>query len=379
MNFPIIKTIDDILPHIEGNENFSVHKKDDYIVIDYILNTSDMFQNPYQKECRGILFYEDGRIMARRLHKFFNLNERPESSIDKIDLSKEHWILEKLDGSMISPMTTHGKLTWGSKAGITFLTPQIEEFVKNHSQYKEFCKVWISLEFTPIFEWCSNKNRIVISYPEDRLVLIGMRHNKTGEYISYGELYKFAYEWNIDIVKQYEGTVRNMLHFSDDVKKMSGIEGFIIRFADGHMIKMKCDEYVLCHKAKNDLFFEKNIVAIIAEGKSDDFRVLISEDDRKKFEEFENKFYEGIRKRVTMMKYLSSTFNFKKMTKKEFSLDFGEKIKGYQKSIIFKFFNTEPSINDIREEIMNIVKKNTNSQANIDKVRELWDSHKWVY
>ena len=80
-----------------------------------------------------------------------------------------------------------------------------------------------------------------------------------------------------------------------------------------------------------------------------------------------------------MMKYLSSTFNFKKMTKKEFSLDFGEKIKGYQKSIIFKFFNTEPSINDIREEIMNIVKKNTNSQANIDKVRELWDSHKWVY
>ena len=74
--FPIIKLIDDVLPHIQENDNFSVNKKDDYVVIDYILNTPDLFNNSIEKECRGIIFHEDGHLLSRPLHKFFNLNER---------------------------------------------------------------------------------------------------------------------------------------------------------------------------------------------------------------------------------------------------------------------------------------------------------------
>jgi hypothetical protein len=101
MTFPIINNINDVLPHIEGHLNFYVKEKEEYTYIDYILNTPDMFNNPYQKECRGILFYKNGDIMARRLHKFFNLNERPESTIDKINLQGGEWkILEKLVHSL---------------------------------------------------------------------------------------------------------------------------------------------------------------------------------------------------------------------------------------------------------------------------------------
>ena len=49
--------------------------------------------------------------MSRRLHKFFNFNERPETSIENIDFSQRHWILEKLDGSMITAIWTNDKLT----------------------------------------------------------------------------------------------------------------------------------------------------------------------------------------------------------------------------------------------------------------------------
>ncbi len=54
MNFPIINTIDDVLPHIKDNSNFIVKHKSDYIVIDYILNTPDMFNNSYQKELYSV-------------------------------------------------------------------------------------------------------------------------------------------------------------------------------------------------------------------------------------------------------------------------------------------------------------------------------------
>ena len=185
--FPVIRHIDDVLPHIKDNDNFYVnHKEDGVTVIDYILNTPDSFLNPYQKECRGLLFYKDGTIMSRRLHKFFNINERDESLIENLDLSKPHWILEKLDGSMTTVLKSNNIITWGTKAGVTFLTPQIETFIKQckNIDYKSFGEILFKEGYTPIFEWCTRKNRIVIDYPEDKLILIAIRNNITGEYIN---------------------------------------------------------------------------------------------------------------------------------------------------------------------------------------------------
>lgn len=184
--FPIIKHIDDVLPHIQGNSNFYVNHKEDYWIIDYILNTPDMFNDPFQKECRGILFDNNGKIMARRLHKFFNVGEREEVRIENLDLSQPHVILEKLDGSMITVLKTNGVISWGSKAGITFLTPQIENFIKecNEIDYQIFGEELFQMGYTPIFEWCSRQNRIVIDHPIDKLILLAVRNNITGKYVN---------------------------------------------------------------------------------------------------------------------------------------------------------------------------------------------------
>jgi RNA ligase len=184
--FPVINKINDILPFIKDHPNFYVNKKDDYIVIDYILNTPDMFLNPEQKECRGILFYEDGRIMSRRLHKFFNFNEREESRLENVDLSEPHVILEKLDGSMVTVLYTKNQIRWGSKAGITFITNQVEDFIEKQTNinYIKFGEILYNMDYTPIFEWCSRKNRIVIDHPVDKLILLAIRNNITGEYVN---------------------------------------------------------------------------------------------------------------------------------------------------------------------------------------------------
>lgn len=37
-------------------------------------------------------------MLARRLHKFFNINEMDETTEENIDLTQPHYILEKADG-----------------------------------------------------------------------------------------------------------------------------------------------------------------------------------------------------------------------------------------------------------------------------------------
>ena len=387
MAFPIINTIDDVLPHIMGNDNFSVNYKDDYIVVDYILNLPETFHNPVEKECRGIIFYADGRIMSRRLHKFFNVNERAETMIENLDFSKPHCILEKLDGSMITKILVNGKLQWASKAGVTFLTPQIEEFVKDHPQYNKFCENWAACGWTPIFEWCSRKNKIVIDYPEDRLVLLAVRHNLTGYYYSYENMAEWAIMNGIDVVKQYPGTMKSMQELVDTTKPLEGQEGFVVRFEDGVWVKVKSDQYVLFHKSKDSLMHEKNVVAIIADKKADDFRVLLSELDRKKFEEFEEQFWENIHKTTTSFKDEIGRVQWRKVDRKDYALRYADAFdhSKHLRSLVFRFFGGNPTYQQVREEIINIIKKSTSSQTNIDKARALWDGSpsvgllKWVY
>src|SRR5438132_57361 len=101
--FPVIRHIDEVLPHVEGRADFAVKRQNDYTAIDYIFAGPDTFDHPIRRECRGIKFGADGRIIARPYHKFFNLGEKAETQPDVIDWGKAHEVLEKLDGSMVHP------------------------------------------------------------------------------------------------------------------------------------------------------------------------------------------------------------------------------------------------------------------------------------
>lgn len=197
--FPKIETINDVLPSIEGRDEFVVANREHYTVINYLVSMDDTFPeiaNPSEmtetdrhyairRECRGLIFDTDGKIISRRLHKFHNVGEREETQINKIDLSKPHVILEKLDGSMVTPISIGGNIRWGTKMGITEVALGAEEFVAKNPQYQELARWCILNDKTPIFEWVSRKQRIVIDYAEDDLILLAIRDNVTGEYMPY--------------------------------------------------------------------------------------------------------------------------------------------------------------------------------------------------
>lgn len=189
--FPEIRSIHDVLPHIEGRSEFIVAEREFGTVINYVVAMADTFDMAgpddlgaaIRRECRGLKFHPDGTIGARPFHKWFNINEREETQQHVVDLSLPHSIMEKLDGSMIHPMTVAGSVRWMTKMGITEVAKQAEEFVAANTKYLDFASWCIGNKLTPLFEWCSRKQKIVIDYPEDKLVLLAVRDNVSGEYL----------------------------------------------------------------------------------------------------------------------------------------------------------------------------------------------------
>lgn len=412
--FPKITHINDVLPAIEGRDEFIVAERDWGIVVNYMVSMTDTFppvnvvhlangdqqlagdlgdpiyetkedhHAAIRRECRGMLFHKDGTIMARRLHKFFNVNERDETQFSGIDWQQPHVILEKLDGSMITPVVTDAGIRWGTKMGITDVGMGAEEFVARNPHYTKFAVDMLKTGFTPIFEWCSRKQRIVVDYPEDRLVLIAVRNTVTGEYMSFEALETFAEMLAIDVVKSYAGTAANMQHLIDETRASEGIEGWIIRFDDGHMLKIKGDWYVRIHKTKDSLNLEKNVVYLLINEKMDDVKSFMLDADRHRVEAFETDFWIGINDAVHTYERYYQTVLASGLDRKRYAQEWMPTIAkqdSFAPQFVFSRFNGK----DARELVIDQIKKNTGThtnigtQAKIDSVRNLWGGHNWTY
>ncbi|NDB57540.1 hypothetical protein EB001_03745 [bacterium] len=369
-DFPHISHLDQVRPAIEGRDEFIIAERDWGYVVNYMVSMTDTFPpvetefDAIRRECRGMLFHKDGTIMSRRLHKFFNIGERDETQFGVIDFSQPHVILEKLDGSMITPVFTDGGIRWGTKMGITEVSMQAEEFVARHPQYEQFAR-WCENKtgYTPIFEWCSRKQRIVVDYPVDRLVLIAARR---------GDMF------DIEVVQTYQGSAQSMSHLMDETKDAEGIEGYIIRFDDGHMVKCKGEWYLRIHKTKDHLLHEKNIIELLVEEKMDDAKAFMLDDDRKRVEDFETDFWIGVNQTVKSYDHYFDTVVAHSLDRKRYALEWMPIIKAqdqFAPGIVFGKFDGK----DTRKMVMDLIRKHLGSQTKVDEARSLWGSFKWNY
>lgn len=306
--FPEIKHINEVLPAIDGSAEFIVVDKGDYQVINYVVMNDDTFPpvhgmhtlagpvspvlNALRRECRGLIFDKNGVLINRRFHKFFNVNERPETSLNKMDFSQPHHILEKLDGSMVSPCKINGHIRWMTKMGITDTSMEAEYFVATHPEYTKFAEHIINQDCTPIFEWCSRKNRIVLDYSEDKLVLLAIRHNRTGNYVPHDVDRNNG--WDIPVVKAWEANALGPQAVIDIVRQQEDTEGVVVRFADGHMVKIKSDWYVRIHKVKSALENEREVVAMTLNNELDDMYPVLPETDVQRIKKYSSKVLERI-------------------------------------------------------------------------------------
>ena len=290
--FPTIRHIDDVLPHVEGRDEFVVAEKDGYTVINYVVAMSDTFHmedrddlgGAIRRECRGLIFDGDGNLMSRPFHKFFNVNERDETQSHAVDLAQDHVIMEKMDGSMIRPLIVDGCLRLGTKMGVTHVAMQAEEWLAAQDPaLKAWLRKCVEDGVTPIFEWISPFNQIVLAYEEADLVYLGTRDNATGEYV-------MDKSCPFPSVPQYGSLELGLNDYIDIARNQESREGDIIRFADGHMVKIKNDWYVRIHKTLERIVYDRNIVNLILNEEVDDVLPMLPQVQADRVREFEARF-----------------------------------------------------------------------------------------
>lgn len=282
-SFPRIETLDDIKDVFKKKE-FILVQKDGYQVVNYVFNDQSTFENEFEAECRGLIFDMNGKILSRRYHKFFNAGERADVLLQDVAnkmATMDYVILEKLDGSMISPIprtdvrhSNEIQFRLGTKMGITDVSMQAEAWVVDKPEYIRFINNAITVGVTPIFEWCSSKQRIVLDYKEDQLILTAIRDNFSGRYHEYSLMKSLAEGYGIPVVKALDKNLS-----IDQVKSMEDSEGIVIRFDDGHMVKVKSDWYCKIHKVKDDVCSESKVLDLIVNEKVDDVLPILMEED----------------------------------------------------------------------------------------------------
>jgi len=259
---------------------FREFDRGEFIVFDYMISNDSTFDSLVALNMRGIAFdKETDKVVSVPFHKFFNLGEREETQPHKVDLTKEHVILEKLDGSLIRTIALpNGQYRLGTRAGITDISMMAEEFVASRPNYDAFIREKMAYGWTLMFEFCSRKNRVVIDHPEDRLVLIGARDVITGFYKPYSDLVKGAEIYGIECVKVHIASSDSITKVHEKIKELKGEEGVVIRFYDGQMIKIKADDYVLKHSALDGLRSDRRVLEMVLDSAYDDILPLLDED-----------------------------------------------------------------------------------------------------
>lgn len=392
--FPVIERLLDVEPSIYDYDEFRIMQKDWYTVVNYVVAKEETFMpianapgEDYsawiRRECRGLIFDRHGHIISRPYHKFFNVGEKEETQSNKINLDEPHVILEKLDGSMIRPIPVPGGgFRLATKAGITDVAMNAEVFIADKPEYTEFIEYCIFQDSTPIFEWCSRKNRIVIDYPEDKLILTAIRNNRSGVYWDHSEFTGIAAVYNIPVVKTIDGlSIQNIELFVKQIREWEDAEGIVIRFDDGHMAKIKADDYVLRHRSKDSIHQEKNVISAIVNDAVDDLIPLLTEDDAKMLIDFQEAFWICVDELVVELESEYAFGSAQFPDRKDFAVNFvgqilqSSKLKKRYIPIMYAMRSGKTA----KEALVAMIQKSLSTQTKVNESRWMWGDLKWIY
>ena len=284
----LVKAYDDF------NFSFSEYMLDDYKVVTFTYFLCDFkhFETPLKEathikgyDMRGttFVFNKDGTIHSRflMLPKFFNLNQVENTLYSNVKHKKIRTVTDKADGSLIAVMRLPNKKLFTKTIG-SFDNEQSNaamEILKADHILELFCRVQLDAGYTPLFEYVSWSNRIVLKYSKPELRLIGARNNKTGAYIS-ADGFKGIDE-RITIVDSFKNVTLDELIARAEVEEDK--EGWVVEFEDGQMIKVKTEWYFNLHGIRTmNIFREDWVIKNYLEEKLDD---IVSQLDEKEDED----------------------------------------------------------------------------------------------
>lgn len=387
----LAETRDVITRHNEalGVQAFIEADRGDFVVFNYVVSFDgsfpDLTGDPVRdreiaiiRECRGITFdKESGEVVMRKFHKFFNVGQREETQSHAIDWSHPHVILSKADGSMISPYRNRsGEIEWHTKMGLTDVAKPVNEYAARNAHYVDFAQFMVRHGCTPLFEWCSRKQKIVIDYPEDKLVLLAVRDNHTGQYRDYPTLMELGDRYGIPVIDRIEGSVTDPAAFLEAVRVLEGEEGYIVRFANGHMVKAKAEDYLRLHNMVDMLQLEKNVLALVLSGTLDDAKPLMTDDSRQRVEAYVEAVERGAAETAARLKeYADRALAEVDGDRKRFAVEKVNipSVDSRDRPFLFRI----ASGGDPVQTVLDHIRKNTGTGTRVDEIRALIGGVRW--
>lgn len=232
----IIETYGNINPRIKDYPWLKVSKSNGITSVNYCSvthavsnNGLPLFPNPYALECKGIKFNTlNGTILARPLHKFFNLNETSNDT-NRRDIKKAK-VVEKLSGTtvfpLVHPVTNDVRLCTetGTMDDVAIMAETLCNVPINT------LRVILNEGYTPIFEFMVPYGSNIIKFDRSSLTLLAVRNTITGTYIN--NLSTFSQRLGIPILTEYSGQLA-----LDTLRKWESNKDIILVWDDGYRLK----------------------------------------------------------------------------------------------------------------------------------------------
>ncbi|MEM8795318.1 MAG: RNA ligase, partial [Pseudomonadota bacterium] len=286
--------------------------------------------------------------------------ERPE----EIDWSEAHIVMDKLDGSMIHPCLVGGEMVFMTRMGVT---DQAKAALGNADDaVRSLCMESLKDGITPIFEYTSPDNRIVVPYEKTALTLLALRDIKSGAYVAHDALVAEATSYGVPVVDTF-GEVSDGKSFVETSRALENIEGYVIAFDSGHRLKLKADHYVLRHKALSGVAYEKNLLAWIAENALDDVLPILPDEVAVRVRDYEAQIKTMSNRHLRDIEALLSTM--KGAERKEIAMEVRSRVDPRLQRIAFAILDGR----DGHSVMLDIIRKASQSEPKVDEFRDLWD------
>lgn len=203
--------------------------------------------------------------------------EKIEHSSDRYDIQTETENFFANDilvhNSMVTPVWVDGELTFKTKKSFTTKEAALAlEICRSTSHGHAWCMKMAELDLTPTFEITSPKMPIVLKYDKDELTLLHVRENVSGRYLTEDEINELCCPFPVvqNLMSEFmvDGAV-NWTLMEEAAKTRTGIEGWIIQFENGDMVKLKTQWYCELHRVAVFLRI-RDVVEIVLDDKFDD-------------------------------------------------------------------------------------------------------------
>lgn len=284
--FPVIRHIEDMSPVLISKDEIkglSVNFEDMGIqtgtIVCYLFAGPETFDSPLAREARGVAFDSEGNVISRPLHKFFNVGEKSHTSkeivIDRWNRGEVAAVYEKLDGSMISTAWYNGLYLRSKKSFNSDVVRLAWSIVDHNPKLKKFCAAIASAGMTATFEITHPAAQIVVRHKQGKLRLLHVRNNMTGKYVTNSVYVQEMIDLcDIECVNTFSFASAEAMF--DTLETMQDMEGYVIQFTDGDMVKVKCPWYLRLHRSVTFLR-QRDIALLVLKEEIDDAKSALTE------------------------------------------------------------------------------------------------------